>query len=165
MINVIKNVSTLIQQSQIEKIRALFGAGCYEHATTYKRFAVDSTRWHSWPEKHHTSQVVVFQNFRPDMLENPKTAGRKPLLRIKQKALASEIIEDCLEPSSKRQAHDDEKKTNLNSQSQARESVHSGKPLSSTQLCSQKSICFADPREKVQKVFELYLQKNVHRSV
>ena len=45
------------------------------------------------------------------------------------------------------------------------ESVHSGKPLSSTQLCSQKSICFADPREKVQKVFELYLQKNVHHSV
>ena len=53
----------------------------------------------------------MFQNFRPDMLENPKTAGRKPLLRIKQKALVSEIIEDCLEPSSKRQAHDDKKKT------------------------------------------------------
>ena len=44
------NVSTLIQQSQREEIRALYGGGRYELAKTHKRFAVDSARWHSLPE-------------------------------------------------------------------------------------------------------------------
>ena len=47
VIDVIKNVRTLIQQSQIEEFRALYGAGCYELATAHKRFAIDSGRWHS----------------------------------------------------------------------------------------------------------------------
>ena len=50
VIDVITNVSTLIQQSQREEIRALYGAGRYELAKTHKRFAVDSARWHSLPE-------------------------------------------------------------------------------------------------------------------
>lgn len=78
------------------------------------------------------------------------------LFRIKQKALASEITEDRLEHSSKRKARDDKKKTNLNAPSWAIESEHSEEPSSLTQLCSQNSIRFADPREKAQKVFELY---------
>ena len=66
-----------------------------------------------------------------------------------------------MDPSSKRQARDD----NLTALSQARESAHSGEPSSSTQPCSQNSIRFADPRERAQKVFELYLRKNVPRSL
>ena len=54
--------------------------------------------------------------FRPrlaDTFEKPKTAGRKTSFRIKQKALAPEILEHCLDRSSKRQACDD----NLNAPS------------------------------------------------
>ena len=164
VIDVITNVSTLMQQSQREEIRALYGAGRYELATTHKRFAVDSARWNSWPEKCCASHVDAFQNFRPglaDTFEKPKTAGTKTSFRIKQKALAPEITKDHLVPSSKRQARDDY----LNAPLQARESAHSGETLSSTQPSSQNSTRFADPREKSQKVFELYLRKNVPRSV
>ena len=71
--------------------------------------------------------------------------------------LVPEITKYCLEPSSKRQSRDSKKKkTNLNGPSKARESAHSGEPSSSTQLCSQNSICFPDPREKAENVFELY---------
>ena len=80
VIDVITNVSTLIQQSQREEIRTLCGAGRYELATTHKRFAVDSARWHSWPEKRRAYHVDAFRNFRPelaDTFEKPKTAGRK----------------------------------------------------------------------------------------
>ena len=134
MIDVNKSVSTLIQQSQIEEIRDLYGAGHYELATTHKRFVIDSTRCHNLPKKCLTSHVDAFQNFRPGLANTfgkSKTAGRKPSFRIKQKALAPEIIEDRLEPSLKRQARDDKKKTNLNAPSQTRESADSGEPLSS----------------------------------
>ena len=147
VIDVITNVSTLIQQSQREEIRALYRAGRYELATTHKRFAVDSARWHSWSEKRCASHVDAFRNFRPglaDAFEKAKTARRKTSFRIKQKALAPELIEDRWDCSSKRQALDD----NLNAPSQARESAHSGEPSSSAQPCSQNSIRFADPREK-----------------
>ena len=60
MIDVITKVSTLIQQSQREEIRALYAAGRYELATTHKRFAVDSARWHSWPEKGRASHIDAF---------------------------------------------------------------------------------------------------------
>ena len=135
---------------------------------THKRFAVDSARWHSWPEKYCASNANAFQIFKPgldDPFEKPKTAGRKSFFRIKQKLLAQEITEDYLEPSSKRQARDNKKKTNLNAPSQASESEHSGEPSSSTQLCSHNSIRFPDPKEKAEKVFELYLRKNVPCSV
>ena len=80
VIDVITNVSTLMQQSQREEIRALYGAGRYELATKQKRFAVDSARWHSWPEKCCASHVDAFQNFRPglaDTFEKPKTLEQK----------------------------------------------------------------------------------------
>ena len=95
VIDVITNVSTLIQQSQREEIRALYGAGRYELATTHKRFTFDSARWHSWPEKHRAFHVDEFRNFRPGLagaFEKSKTAGRKTLFRIKQKALAPKKI-------------------------------------------------------------------------
>ena len=108
VIDVIRNISTMIQQSQMKEIRALLWGGRYELATkrSHKRFAVDSARWYSWPEKRRASHVDAFQNFRPglaaDTFEKAKTAGRKPSFRIKQKELLPEIIEDRLEPSSKR---------------------------------------------------------------
>ena len=95
VIDFIMNVSTLIQQSQREEIRALYGAGRYELATTHKRFTFDSARWHSWPEKHRAFHVDEFRNFRPGLagaFEKSKTAGRKTLFRIKQKALAPKKI-------------------------------------------------------------------------
>ena len=42
---------------KIEEIRALYEAGHYELAMTHKRFAIDSARWHSWPEKHCASNA------------------------------------------------------------------------------------------------------------
>ena len=86
VIEVIKNVSTLVQQSQKEEIRALYGTCCFELATT-----VDSATWYSWPEKRRASHVDVCRKFRPglpDIFDKPKTAGRKSLFRIKQKELA-----------------------------------------------------------------------------
>ena len=114
VVDVTKNFSTLIQQLQIVEIRAMYGAGRYELATTHKRFAVDSARWHSWPEKRRAPHIDAFQNFRPgvtDTFEKPKTAARNPSFRIKQNVLAPEIIPDCSETSFKRQARDDKKKT------------------------------------------------------
>ena len=58
VIDVIRNVSTLIQQSKIEVIGALLGAERYELATSYKRFPLTAPDWHSWPEK--ASHVDAF---------------------------------------------------------------------------------------------------------
>ena len=77
----------MVQQSQIEEIRALYGAGRCELTTTHKKFAVDSARLHSWLEKCSASHIDAFRNFRPglaDTFEKPKTAEIKPSLRIKQ---------------------------------------------------------------------------------
>ena len=112
-----------------------------------------------------TVPPMPMQIFKPRLADTFEKPKGKSFFRIKQKLLAEEITEDYLEPSSKRQACDSKKKTNLNAPSQASESEHSGEPLSSTQLRSHNSICFADPKEKAQKVFELYLRKNVPCSV
>ena len=74
MIDAIKNVSTLIQQSQIEEIRALHEVERYELVTLYK-----DCHYHClpWLEKHCVFHVDVFQNFRPgltDTFEKSKTA-------------------------------------------------------------------------------------------
>ena len=155
VIDVITNVSTLIQRSQKEEIRTLYGAGRYELATTHKRFAVDSARWHSWPEKRRASHIDAFRNFRPglaDTFEKPKTTGSKTSFRTKQKALSPEIIEDRLDPSSKRQARDD----NLHAQSQARESAHSGEPcLRHSPVHKTVSVLLI--REKNLKIFLSYI--------
>ena len=84
------SLSTLIQQSQIEDIRALYGTGRYELAMTHKRFAVYSVRWGSWPEKGYICHADVFQNFTTglaDSLKNQKLLEKKPSFGIKQKAL------------------------------------------------------------------------------
>ena len=98
--------------TQIEETRAIYGAGHYEFAAMQKRFAVDSTRWYSWPEKRIASNVD-FWNFRPGLtktFEKQKSCRRKPLFRIKQRAVVPEKTEDCLEPSSRKQTTDSKKK-------------------------------------------------------
>ena len=138
-------------------MRNLYGADRYELATTHKRLAVDSARCHSWPEKDRASHSDTFQNIRPGLVntfEKPKTAGRKPLFKIKQKTLVPEIVEECLETSSKRQARDNKKKFDSNASSQAIESAHSGETSSLTQLSSQNNIHFSGTRRKVKNVFE-----------
>ena len=74
MIDAIKNVSTLIQQSQIEEIRALHEVERYELATLYKDYHCHCL---SWLEKRCVFHVDLFQNFRPvltDTFKKSKTA-------------------------------------------------------------------------------------------
>ena len=89
-------------------------------------------------------------------LKNRKLLEEKTLFKIKQKALGPEIIEDSLNPFSKRQARDD----NLNALSQAYKNLRILKNFRLQHSPAHKTVSiFADPREKSQKVFELYSVK------
>ena len=85
-------------------MRAIYGAGRYELSISYKKFAVDSARWHSWFEKRHLSHVEAFRQYKPSLSDNflkPKSAGRKPSYKIKQKSTTPEMSMTAFNPAVK----------------------------------------------------------------
>ena len=57
---VIESFQEVSERQENKEIWAIYGAGSYSLATTYKSFQVDSAHWHSWDEetrKNHSKKM------------------------------------------------------------------------------------------------------------
>ena len=50
VVSVIKNLQQLSDRQDAGEVRALYGAGNYSIARSYKRFCIQSSEWHSWDD-------------------------------------------------------------------------------------------------------------------
>ena len=93
----------LSERQENEEIRAIYGAGSYSLATTYKSFQVDSARWHSWDEETRKSHIKKMRSYTPtpsDVFDKPSKAGRKlgSIIR-RRKEQPSKVLVDRIQNS------------------------------------------------------------------
>ena len=174
VLEVIKSFQSLINDQETDEVRALYGAGRYELAQSYKRFMVDSAKWHGWSEQRRLQHISAFRSFQPglaDSFKRPKKSGRKPSYQPKTKSVDPEIIRDRITnmfeeteensdlPSSKNVIQNDDIPEIEEPQTVTVEEQNQ------TQLEDISEVRFADPREPPKKTFELHMRKNLPRSV
>ena len=79
--DVMKRFKSLEERQQDEEVRAIYWSGPYRLSDHYKRFEVDSVKWHSMDPEVQMKHVERFQRYRPtldDQFHQPKSSGRKP---------------------------------------------------------------------------------------
>ena len=84
MENVIKTFKSPVERQQDEEVRAIYRSGPYRLSEHYKKFEVDSVKWHSMDPEARTKHVERFRRYRPtldDQFDKPKSSGRKPNYR------------------------------------------------------------------------------------
>ena len=92
-------MKTLIERQQNDEVRALYGSGPYHLSQSYKRFQVDSIRWHSMNPTKKMKHVPSFRQYVPSLDEHflkPGTSGRKlnERKRVRKKELELLIDRD-----------------------------------------------------------------------
>ena len=103
VVDVIVSLEEMVNRQDQEEVRALYGAGSYEISKEYRRFLVDSARWHSWSPQRREQHLSTFRKFEPsigDSFKMPKNAGRKPGYQSRERHKESpDIIIDRLSAS------------------------------------------------------------------
>ena len=92
---VIKNLQRLSDRQDAEEVRALYGAVNYSIAGPYKRFRVQSSKWHSWDENRMKDHVQKFRSVAPgktDLFFKPRNGGRKPCYQERPKRAEPDFI-------------------------------------------------------------------------
>ena len=79
--DVIKTFKSLLERQQDEKVRAIYRSGPYRLSDRYKKFELDSVKWHSMDPEARMKHVEWFRRYRStldDQFDKPKSSGRKP---------------------------------------------------------------------------------------
>ena len=79
--DVMKRFKSLEERQQDEEVRAIYWSGPYRLSDHYKRFEVDSVKWHSMDPEVQMKHAERFQTYRStldDQFHQPKSSGRKP---------------------------------------------------------------------------------------
>ena len=91
------------ERQESEEIRAIYGAGIYSSATTYKSFQIDSAHWHSWDEETRKNHIKKMRSYTPtpsDAFDKPSNAGRKTGSIIRRrKEQPTEVLLDRIQNS------------------------------------------------------------------
>ena len=96
---VINNLQRLSDRQDAEEVRALYGAGNYRLAESYRKFLVKSSEWHNWSEKRRHDHVSKFRKYVPTMSDSftkPRNSGKKPSDRQSQRTIEPDVIIDRL---------------------------------------------------------------------
>lgn len=96
---VINNLQRLSDRQDAEEVRALYGAGNYRLAESYRKFLVKSSEWHNWSEKRRHDHVSKFREYVPTMSDSftkPRNSGKKPSDRQSQRTIEPDVIIDRL---------------------------------------------------------------------
>jgi len=96
--DVVFTLKSLVQRQQDDEIRALYGSGPYKLDKKYKRFSIDSIRWHSMSPEKRKKHVKAFRQYIPtleDKFRKPTRSGKKPCERVRKskKSLPDTIID------------------------------------------------------------------------
>ena len=78
--NVIKTFKSLVERQKDKEVRAIYRSGPYRLSDRYKRFEVDSVKWHSMDPQAQMKHAKRFWRYRPaldDQFDKLKLSGRK----------------------------------------------------------------------------------------
>ena len=138
VVELINSLRAIVTRQQTEEIRALYGAGSYCLQSEFKKFLVDSAKWHTrWSEQQRKGHVSTFREYSPTISDSytmPHNVGRKPGFQQRTRPTEPSVLIDRIT--------DDNQIAPIGSY-----------------------IRFADPSEKPPKLFELHLRTNLPCSV
>ena len=146
------------------EIRAIYGAGSYSLATTYKSFQIDSACWHSWNEETRKNHIKKMRSYTPtpyDAFDKPSNAGRNPGSVIRRrKEQSTQVLVDRIQNS--QQTSDSRENMRLHiSKSPA---TNEWRSLPS-ETENSNNIRFPDPCNDQPKIFELHMKKDLSKLV
>ena len=78
--DVIKTFKSLMERQKDEEVRASYRSGPYRLSDRYKKFEVESVKWHSMDPKARMKHVERFRLYKPpldDQFDKPNSSGRK----------------------------------------------------------------------------------------
>ena len=138
--DVIKTLKCLTERQEDEEVRAIYGSGLYSLSKEFKKFEMNSVRWHSMKEEERRNHVAKFRSYRPileDYFEKPKASGRTPNERKRDRKPEADLIFDRLKKEKNKEIlKEDTKATGLQ---------------------------FSDPDTPRKVTYELHLRSNVHK--
>lgn len=85
--DVVSSLKALVQRQQNDETRALYGGGLYKLEKRYKRFSIDSIKWHSMSLEKRKKHVKAFRQYIPtleDQFTKPARSGKKPCERVRK---------------------------------------------------------------------------------
>ena len=78
--DVIKTFKSLVERQKDKEVRAIYRSGPYRLSDRYKRFDIDSVKWHSVDPQAQMKHAKRFWRYRPaldDQFDKLKLSGRK----------------------------------------------------------------------------------------
>ena len=93
--DVVDTLKSLVLRQQDDEVRAIYGSGPYHLSKSFKKFEIDSLKWHSMDSKQRIKHVNSFRSYRPNLEDNfsrPASSGRKPSQKNRIRNPEPEII-------------------------------------------------------------------------
>ena len=93
-----------MEKQQDEEVRAIYRSSPYRLSDRYKKFEVDSVKWHSMDPEARMKHVEQFRRYRltlGDQFDKPKSSVRKPSDRKRTRKPDFEIAFDRLDKKEK----------------------------------------------------------------
>ena len=154
----------MLERQENGEIRAIYGAGSYSLATTYKSFQIDSARWHSWNEETRKNHIKKMRSYTPapyGAFDKPSNTGRNPGSVIRRrKEQSTQVLVDRIQNS--QQTSDSRENMRLHiSKSPATNEWRS----SPSETENSSNIRFPDPCNDQTKIFELHMKKDLSKLV
>ena len=102
-------LKSLVKRQEDHEVKAIYGSGPYRLSQPFKRFAIDSIKWHNMNPQKRIKHVEQFRKYNPkleDHFVKPALSGRKAHEKKRVRKSEAEIIVDRLENLEKIQIED-----------------------------------------------------------